>query len=109
MPTFTWKPSTAPKTVDTKIRSSAFGDGYEQRVPDGINSISKKWSLSFVGPIAYIDAIDAFLEARGGHESFDWTDPRGNVVRVVCQSWSSDPSLGLTAASLTAVFRKVPE
>lgn len=109
MPTFTWQPSAAPKSVEPKIRRSQFGDGYEQRVPDGINSITKQWSLSFAGPIAYIDAIDAFLEARGGHEAFDWVDPRGNAVRVVCPSWSSDPKPGLLASSLTAVFRRVFE
>ena len=109
METFTWSPQTATKKSDPRIRRSVFGDGYEQRVQNGINAVAGEWSLTFVRPIAEIDTIEAFLVARGGHESFAWTDPRGNSITVVCDGWSVSPASGLRASSLSATFRQVFE
>jgi phage-related protein len=75
--------------VRTRVNSVKFGDGYEQRVADGINSIIEDWSLSFtLRTKAEINAIDAFLRARKGVENFDWTTPAGQLKKFVCRKWS---------------------
>jgi phage-related protein len=107
MTIFTWSPdpgATGPKTPRVKV--APYGDGYEQRVGEGINRIVRTWSLTFTRPTAEIDAIDAFLEARAGAESFDWTPPRGPAGKWKCASWSvSVPALSVQ--SLTATFTEV--
>ena len=56
----------------------AFGDGYEQRVPIGLNSDQRRWEVVFANrPNATADAIEAFLRARGAVQSFNWTPPHG--------------------------------
>lgn len=91
-----------------RILQNNFGDGYTQRVADGLNSINVSWNLSWDlldTPIA--DTLEAFLVARAGWESFDWTPPRATISsKWICKQWSRKP----TAAgyeSFTATFDKV--
>lgn len=107
MTTFTWDPQTATKKVEPKVSRAAFGDGYEQRVAQGINSVSAEWSLTFIAEISEVDAIDSFLTARAGIEAFLWTDPRGNTISVVCESWAAVPAQGLRSSGLSATFKQV--
>lgn len=90
MATFTWVPSyNASATRKPRVLATKFGDGYEQRVGDGINTNPRDWSLSFEGrKVDEADSIEAFLIARGGFESFDWTDPHGVAGKFVCREWS---------------------
>ena len=37
-----------------------FGDGYMQRVGDGINNTPRQWQLQFKGSQQYIEEIDSF-------------------------------------------------
>lgn len=89
MSDFNWSPAPGfavqnkPRTVDAQ-----FGDGYSASAPDGLNALNQTWPLRFAGPVAYIDAIDAFLKSKGGAASFTWTPYGGAEVRVVCKSWS---------------------
>jgi len=53
-----------------KIVKNDFGDGYTQRVADGINTIKSTWALDWVVSNANKNTIVAFLEARGGYDSF---------------------------------------
>lgn len=108
MATFTWSPQTVSKKAVPRVLGAAFGDGYQQRVGDGINTISPEWSLTFSRVIADIDAIEAFLEARAGEESFDWTPPgESTAIKVVCPEWGKTPHGGLASAAFSATFRKV--
>lgn len=67
----------------------SFGDGYEQRVADGINTLKEEWSANFsLRTRTEIDAIDSFLTARNGVESFDWTTPKGVTRKFVCKTWT---------------------
>lgn len=89
MSTFIWSPAYgAALAVEPRVRVASFGDGYQQRVGDGINSQPRSWSLSFSQLRANIDAIEAFLTAHAGVESFDWTPPTGAAGKWICQSWS---------------------
>jgi phage-related protein len=104
MPAFTWKPYSATKTIAPRVRSAVFGDGYAQRMADGINSAPRQWQLVFQRPITEVAAIDAFLQARAGYEAFDWTDVDGVVGRWVCSDWSVTPFPGLSVSQLSATF-----
>ena len=82
MATFTWSPQTADKTVTPRMNTASFGDGYVQRVADGINHKPREWALTFVRPKAEIDAIESFLDANAD-TAFDWTDPDGFTGRWI--------------------------
>ena len=90
MATFTWIPDFgASGAFKPRVRTTSFGDGYEQRVGDGINSNPAKWSVRFTQRTdAETNAITAFLEARGGTEAFSWTPPQAtDPIRGVCREW----------------------
>jgi len=98
-----------------RVLKMSFGDGYEQRLKDGINSIVKTFSLSFNNrEKAEIDDIMTFFDLKGGVTSFDFTYPDSNsggsekTIRVVCeeytQTYNNDEFYGCTAS-----FRQVYE
>jgi phage-related protein len=108
MTTFTWTPDYNP-TADRKPRfkSAKFGDGYEQRSPDGLNPIAQMWGLTFSNrETSEAEAIDDFLIARGGHEYFDWTPPGGSAGRYICRQWSR-VLVYYNIESITATFEQV--
>lgn len=109
-PLFTWTPSySAQATIKPNIRKAQFGDGYEQRSANGINTIKEEWSLAFTRPDAEIKEIDTFLRARGGVESFDWETPNGEIKRFVCSEEWSIKHVNLGVKELTAKFSQVFE
>lgn len=69
--------------VETKhsVMRAQFGDGYIQRVPDGINSKRRVWSLNYKYKTADIDIIEDFINDTLGAEAFIWTPPRGPIGR----------------------------
>lgn len=110
MSVFTWLPSyPASQPMKPKVNKASFGDGYEQRSGDGVNFNPRTWNLQFnQRTAAEIEAIDAFLSARGAAQAFDWTPPFGATGRFVCEAW--EPSLPQSVYySLTATFREVFE
>ena len=54
------------------------------------------------------DQIAAFLEARAGVESFDWTPPRGSAGKYVCEDWQITLS-NCNNNQIRATFREVFE
>ena len=107
MATFTWTPE-YNASVDTKpsVIRAKFGEGYEQRMQDGINNRPREWSLSFMKTAADIDTIEAFLANEAGSGSFDWTPPRGSTGKWVCDTWKRgvpNPAYD----TLTCTFREV--
>ncbi|MBC2680630.1 phage tail protein [Pseudomonas baltica] len=66
-------------TPEYRVRTSKFGDGYEQVAGDGLNNRSDSWALTFaVGEKAALE-IKAFLDRHGGFKSFLWTPPLGEL------------------------------
>jgi phage-related protein len=101
------------KATKRKTLVASFGDGYEQRLADGINSVSRNFSLSFNNRlIDDIDDIATFLEGVLAITSFDYTYKDTNAsgeektIKVVCDEYSvtyiSDEYAGLTTS-----FREV--
>ena len=100
----------AAKSSEPKVNAVQFGSGYEQRVVFGINQNPKVWDLSWNNITeANADTIEAFLDARGGQESFDWTPPAESTsYKWVCQQWNKQ--INYTGrATITATFRQVFE
>lgn len=106
MSTFTEIPGSASLTTKPRARVAAFGDGYEQRVADGINNAPRMWALSFTRPTDEADTILAFFEARNGTEAFDWVPPYGAAGRWVARDWSVQ-MISMVAKSITVTFEEV--
>ena len=67
------------KTSAPKVLSVSFGDGYEQRIADGINSLRETYSLSFkTRPKADIEDIVVFLDTKKNVSKFLFTMPDTN-------------------------------
>lgn len=105
--TFNWFPdASVKKSVKPRVRIAKFGDGYEQRTKDGINTIAETWSLTFTGTNFEIDAIDAFLKTHGGADSFNWTTPNNMAGKFICRSWDFTRNRGVLSA-ITCDFEQV--
>lgn len=111
MAVFDWAESDR-SSIDTtpRVKAVAFGDGYEQRAPDGLNNLAQEFPLSFDDVDNDIgDAIIAFLEARGGYEAFDWTPKWATTaVRVKCPNWSRSIASAVSC-NISAKFVRVYE
>lgn len=109
MSDWTW-PIAARERVEIvpRVRVARLGDGYEQRVADGIHTLARKWSVRLAADTATVNAADAFLRARGGVQSFAWTALDGQPGRWVCRSWSVSYASG-DGAELSATFEEVFE
>ena len=93
-----------------RVLLAKFGDGYEQRVGDGINLRPRKYSLTFnTRTDAEIAPILAFLRARNGTQAFDWTPSDGSGAGVfACRQWQHTVvRFGIN--NLTATFEEVWE
>ena len=110
MATFTFTPSfTASLEEQPIIRRVKFGDGYEQRLPYGLNTQPKKWSLQFLNRTdTERNNILTFLRARGAAESFDWTDPNSYVGKWICAQWNTSQE-SCNFNKITATFQEVFE
>ena len=96
------------KQATPKVKRVSFGDGYTQQAPDGINSLMYVWNLQWdVLTTSEKNTIEAFLVARQGYETFNWTDPSGTTYKVKCSEWSVnnfEPSVW----KISATFRQTP-
>lgn len=92
---------------EPSVLSAKFGDGYEQRASDGINSNLQVWPLRFeVRTASEADAIIAFFRLKKGATSFTWTNLEGVEIRVVCRKWKRK-FIGANAHAITATFEQV--
>lgn len=110
MPTFTFV-SDFGAAINSKpsVTVVKFGDGYEKRQAFGINQNLKSWSLQFSNRTdTDADGIEAFLDARAGVESFDWTAPSGGAYKYVCREWSRTLE-NFNNNTIQATFEQVAE
>jgi phage-related protein len=72
-----------------RMTVTKFGDGYEQRVLDGINWMDTLWKLKWeMRPRSIVLDMDLYLSAQMGH-SFPFYDPRRRTtVNVFCDNWT---------------------
>lgn len=100
------------RTSSPKVHTVTFGDGYEQRIADGINNLTQSMSVSFATrPKAEIDDLVAFFESLGGVSKFRMTidDTNGaETIKVVCRQWNQTWNYD-DFYSLSATFDRVYE
>lgn len=102
-PTFTTDANITARTLE-----AAMGNGYEQRVGDGLNTMPEIWSVVFEG-ISWTDCITIknFLKGQGGSLPFMWTPPGESALQVKCKSWKrvkTSPNTGTVTTSFEQVF-----
>lgn len=104
--TFTWCPKVEPTSApEYRVRSSKFGDGYEQVVGDGINNKVDGWPLTFVVAETGAVEIKAFLDRHGGFRSFLWTPPLGQLSFFRATAPTVTPN-GAGIFTLTTTFKQ---
>ncbi|MQA53736.1 phage tail protein [Pseudomonas piscis] len=104
--TFAWAPKVEPVgTVEFRLKSARFGDGYQQVVQDGINNKTQSWPLTFVGDESRIKPIIAFIDAHRGATPFYWTPPLGEQGLYRCKTYQPSP-LGAGMYTLSATFEQ---
>jgi phage-related protein len=105
--TLTYQPSyQVTKSVEPRMKSIKFGNGYEQDYPDGINAIQPEWSVTFEFPDPDIEAIDDFL-TRNYATYFNWAFCKGwgPLKQYKCRKWQLAPISG-NMSRITATFQE---
>ena len=97
------------KTNSPIVKTTQFGDGYQQRVQFGLNQNPKVFSLTFNVSETDADTIETLLDARGGTESFDFTPPgETSSSKFICRSWTKSMPYN-NRATINATFEEVFE
>ena len=111
MPKFVWTPSYNQQTkIEPRVLSVRFGDGYEQRIQDGINNDLLTLSLTFEKRNEVeTTAINHFLNQRKGAESFVFTPPApfATAAKFVCKSFNTN-YVFYDNYTITATFEQTP-
>lgn len=113
---FTFVPSlNFRKTNKSRVIECRFGEGYSQRMGDGLNTINMEWQVTFENkPIAEAQAIVAFFETAGtgqpgssGVDYFLWTPPNDTIqYKVICADYEETYTSHISR-TVTATFRRV--
>lgn len=102
---FTVDVGTSGQTI-FRVKTSQFGDGYSAVVKDGLNNRVGKWDVTISNVYANeLAPVTAFLDARGGDESFYWTPPDGTKGLYRCVQYTVSPAEA-NLRSLTATFQE---
>lgn len=111
MPAAVFSPARVPTSVDRdvelRVLKNEFGDGYEQVVPDGINTVRESLSVKWSGlTSSEAESIESFFTSQAA-ASFTWTPPNRSAQKLWrCTEWSmADSGLYVEmTAKLTEVF-----
>jgi len=92
-----------------RVLRAGFGSNYVQRQGDGLNPISRKYSVQFVN-LLRVEAqeIEDFFTAHGGWQSFYFTIPgQDDPTLWICSDWTRshvDRMIDTISASWEEVF-----
>ena len=104
--TFTWIPQVEPVgTVEFRLKTAQFGDGYQQVLKDGLNHKTQSWPLTFVGDQVQIKAIIDFLDEHAGATAFYWAAPLSEPALYRCKRYQPTP-MGAGLYTLAATFEQ---
>ena len=108
-PVFTW-PVAYGSRMDIKPRvlSAKYGDGYEQRVLDGINTDLENWSVTIItsGEVGGVSPVEAFLRTQNGVTAFQWTTKFGLTGLFICRAWPRE-LIGPGSSKIATLFEQV--
>jgi phage-related protein len=103
------------RQTQQKVLKSQFGDGYELRLADGINTKVQSLNVSFTTrPKAEIDDLVKFFEDLGGVTKFRFDLEDSNEgsseesIFCICDTWNQTWAFD-NFYSLSATFRRVYE
>jgi len=92
-PYFFWSPSYgASVTQQPRIQEIQFGDGYKQRIADGVHNNLLELNLGFNNKSQKeATAIVHFLSSKEGHQPFYFKAiaPYSVIKKFVCTNWST--------------------
>jgi phage-related protein len=94
--------------ITPRVSKAQFGDGYQQRIAAGINTLNQTWSINWNSiPVNAATTILGFFAARAGVDYFLWTPPSSTIqYKVICNSWDITHNSHLDA-SISCEFEKV--
>lgn len=79
----------ASLAVTPEVLKAKFGNGYQQRLRDGINNIPEVWDVEFPNmTLVNAKTLVAFFVATGGADTFDWTNPWGDTRKYIVTEWN---------------------
>lgn len=76
---------------EPRVRRVKFGDGYEARIGDGLNTIGMNVTISWKNrTYAEMSALISFFREHGGRFWFWWAAPgeEGVPKKFVCPKWT---------------------
>lgn len=89
------------QSAKTSVRVAKFGDGYQQRVADGLNSVGASFSLTFSNRTKEdIDDITSFFESQQGVASFIFTYPDTNSTTTYTGTTGTTGGSASTAVTM---------
>lgn len=109
---FDWIPSyQSPKNTEFRLLRNKFGDGYEQRIGDGINNEEESWDLVFNSvDSSTAETMDLYLKSKKSGESFVWTpnylNPSSEKFKVICTKYKINP-VGYNIYDISLTFDRV--
>ncbi len=83
--------------VNRRVLSVKFGDGYEQRALDGINTLNRTWTVTFT-PTSKADTanLEAKLQVGLGHKPVLWQAPDESIPsNWIVRSYTKRPLRGV--------------
>src|SRR5574343_419898 len=77
-------------TTEFRVLTAQFGDGYNQRTPDGMNAVKQTWNVQTI-PLEADDFETCinFLYGKGGVTAFQWIPPGSYThFKWICKSYT---------------------
>lgn len=77
-------------TTEFRVLTAQFGNGYNQRTPDGVNNVIETWNIQSI-PTSATDmaTIVSFLSGKYGTTAFLWTPPgASSALKWICKNYS---------------------
>lgn len=83
--------SGSSKSTNANVNAAQFGDGYSQRVRNGLNPIVRTLNLSWEFlEVEDAQAMDSFFESQGGDKAFLYQVTGDPIERMwTCNSWKN--------------------
>lgn len=92
METFNFPVETKPTgRVSFRTRSIGFGEGYTQRVGDGLHTKIQSWNVSIDSTYEETQLVMDFFDRHGGYKKFQWTPPGGVPGYFICPGYDQVP------------------
>jgi len=115
VPNFFWQPSYQSSVkIEPRVKKIQFGNGYQQRILDGINSELKNLTLTFENR-SEIETVSIlhFLEERAGQQSFVYNVPTiyakpSGVSKFIAPNWETNYNF-YNNYTIKTVFEQVPD